>query len=156
MSDYLEGKAVLKVTEGLRVDRAAAAVPAGATIGNLFRIVGGRVIVKQIVGLITVQMGAGANQVSLNYNPTDAVAGDLTLAAGPDLAAAAAGTVLVPTGAVGAALATSVNVINEQAAGFVLKPGVITMTCAAGPADGRIAWTVLYVPIDDGAYIEVA
>ena len=156
MSNYLEGKAVLKVVEGLKVVRPAAAVPAGATTGNLFTVVGGRVIVKQIVGTISVQMGAGANVVSLNYDPDDGAAGDLTLAAGPDLAAAAAGTMLVPTGAVGAALATSVNVINEQAAGFVLKPGVITMTCSAGPADGRITWSVIYVPIDDGAYIEVA
>ena len=154
MSDYLEGKAVLKVTEGLRVDRAAAAVPLGATTGNLFRIVGGRVIVRQIIGLVTVELGAGANLSSLNYDPDDGAADDLSDTV--DLVAAAAGTVIVPTGDPTDNLEISVNVINEQAIGFVLKPGVITLTCADGPADGRVSWSVLYVPIDDGAYIEVA
>ena len=155
MSEYLAGKSVRKINEGIMVNRAAALPPQTAT-GTIFNIVGGRVLVKAIFGLVTTQLGAVATNTHLSHDPTVGAAGVLTLAAGTNINGLAVGVQLVATGAVGDALATSANVINYPAASFLLKAGTIDVVTAASTGTGAISWHVIYVPIDDGAYIEAA
>ncbi len=155
MSEYLAGKSVRKITEGILVNRAAALPPQTATEA-IFTIVGGRVLIKAIFGLVTTQIGNVPTNTHLNHDPTVGAAAVLTLAAGTDIDNLAVGVQLVVTGDVTDALATSANVINAPEASFLLKAGTITVTTAANTVTGAISWHVIYVPIDDGAYIEVA
>jgi len=153
MGDFLEGKSVRKIVEGIAVERAAALPPQTAT-GTLFNVAGGRVLLKQILGRVTTAIGNVANNTNLSHNPADGAAGNLCAVA--DIDNDAVGTVYGITGTVATALQKSVNVILAQATGQILKEGTIDLICAANSGTGAIKWTVIYVPIDDGAYIEVA
>jgi hypothetical protein len=153
MSQFLEGKSVRKVVEGIAVERPAALPPQTAT-ANLFRVVGGRVLLKQIIGQVTTAIGNVANNTNLSFNPTDAAAGNMCAVA--DIDNDAIGTVYGITGTVATALQKSTNVLLGQVTSHILKPGTIDLICAANSGTGAIRWTVIYVPIDDGAYIEVA
>ncbi len=155
MSDFLAGKAVRKINEGILVNRATA-LPVQTGTEDLFTIVGGRVLIKAIFGLVTTEIGNVATNTHLNHDPTVGAAAVLTLAAGTDIDSLAVGVQLVVTGDVTDALATSANVINAPEASFLLKAGTITLTTAASTGTGAISWHVIYVPVDDGAYIEVA
>ena len=153
MSEFLAGKAVRKVAEGIVVERPSALPPQGAR-GDLFNIVGGRVVLKAIIGEVTTNIGAVANNTKLEYNPADAARGDMCNLL--NITGAAAGTILSITGTPANNLVAATNVALRQATQQVLKPGVIELNCAGASVTGAIKWTVLYVPIDDGAYVEVA
>ena len=151
MSDYLEGKAVRKVVEGIVVERAAA-LPPQADTEDIFTVVGGRVLLKQIVGEVTDAIGNVANATNLEFDPDDAAAGDMCDTV--DIDDDAAGTIYGITGTPAGNMVKSTDVLVAQAAAQILKPGVIQLTCVGASVDGAIKWSVLYVPIDDGAYIE--
>jgi hypothetical protein len=153
MSQFLEGKSVRKVVEGIAVERATALPPQTAT-ENLFTVAGGRVLLKQIIGEVTTAIGNVANNTNLSFNPTDGAAGNMCAVL--DIDNDAVGTVYGITGTVATAMQDSVNVLLAQATPHILKPGTIDLICAANSVTGAIKWTVIYVPIDDGAYIEVA
>ena len=153
MADYLEGIAVTKVAEGLAVERAAALPPQTAT-EDLFRIEGGRVLLKQIVGEVTDNIGAVANNTKLEVNPDDAAAGDLCNVL--NITGDVAGTLYGITGTPANNMFDSITVLAAQATPVILKEGAIELTCAASSVTGAIKWTVIYVPIDKGAYIAAA
>ena len=67
--DYLEGKAATKVVNGLVVEKAAISKAAAST-KSLFNVVGGRVILKNIILEITTVFAAGANNTNLVHTPT--------------------------------------------------------------------------------------
>ena len=153
MSDYLAGKAVRKITKGIAVERAAALIPQTDT-ESIFTVVGGKVLLLHIIGEVTVGIGNVANDTRLLFNPDDAAAGNLC--ADLDIDDDAAGTIYTITGTPANAMQDSVNVPVAQAAEIILKPGAIQLITDANSVVGQVAWTVIYVPIDDGAYVEVA
>jgi hypothetical protein len=153
MSNYLEGRAVTKVAEGLIVERATALPPQTDT-ESLFAVVGGRVILKAIIGEVTTAIGNVANDTRLSFDPDDAAAGNMC--ANLDIDDDAAGTIYAITGTVANAMVASTDVVLRQATEHILKAGTIDLICAGSSVTGAIKWTVLYVPIDDGAYVEVA
>lgn len=145
MSEFLAGKSVRKITEGIKVDTTSGVANG---VNDLFEVVGGRVKVSQIMGVVTTQIGAGATVIHLQIEAID-----LSLAAGPDIDGALVGVNIGITGAVGAAAVATAGYLIAQAAPQILNPGTINFNSTAA-RDGAIAWTVIYVPIDDGAYIE--
>ena len=147
MSEFLAGKAVRKITTGLKVDTTSGVANG---VNDLFEVVGGRVKVLQIMGVVTTQIGAGATVIHLQIEAID-----LSLAAGPDIDGALVGVNIGITGAVGAAAVATAGYLIAQAAPQILNPGTINFNSTAA-RDGAIAWSVIYVPIDDGAYVEVA
>ena len=153
MGNFYESKAARTVAMGLAVERAAALPPQTAT-EDLFRIEGGRVLLKQIVGEVTIEIGNVPNATNLEVNPDDAVAGDLcdTL----DIDSDAVGTLYGITGTPANDMFDSTTVLAAQATPVILKEGAIELTCAGSSVTGAIKWTVIYVPIDKGAYVEVA
>ena len=153
MADFLEGKAVRKITTGLAVERAAALPPQGAR-EDIFTITGGRVLLKQIIGEVTTAVGNVANATKLEFNPSDAARGDMSDTV--DIDNDAVGTIYGITGTAATAMVKATNVLVAQAAAQILKPGVIELNCAGASVTGAIKWTVVYVPIDDGAYVETA
>lgn len=152
MSDFLEGKAARKVVNGIMVEKPAVAI---ATVGtkSLFTVVGGRVIVKTLLGEVTTGFQAIANACKFVHTPSGGLAVDLSAAV--ECNGDVAGTLYGVTGLPATDMTVTVGVAVCQAYDIVLKPGVIGFNTAAD-ATGEIKATVIYVPLDDGAYIEAA
>jgi hypothetical protein len=152
MSDFLEGKAARKVVNGIMVEKAAVAI-AGISTKSLFTVAGGRVIVKTLLGEVTTGLEAKANNCKFNHTPTGGIAVDLSAAV--ECNGDVAGTLYGITGLPATAMSVTIGTAVNSAYDIVLKPGVIGFNTAAD-ATGAIKATVVYVPLDDGAYIEAA
>lgn len=154
---------------GQRVDRDAAifSTDTGYSITPIYNIKGGRVAIREIIGQITVG-ASGAMLCALRSNPTvgstAAMCGDL------NLNALEVGTILGITGTVANAMyGVSAGLSQCQLRDLILPIGAIDVICSIvgtgttttttmAPAAAEtvtIKWSVFYVPVDDGAYIEV-
>jgi hypothetical protein len=153
MSHFYETKAARTVAMGLVAERAAA-LPPQTDADDLFTVVGGRVLLRQIIGEVTIQIGNVANNTNLEFNPDDAARGDLCAVL--DIDNDAVGTVYGITGTAANAMLDGTVIVAKQATELILKPGVIELHCAGNSGTGAIKWTVVYVPIDDGAHIQVS
>lgn len=152
MSDFLEGKAARKVVNGIMVEKSAVAIT-GISTKALFNVVGGRVIVKTLLGEVTTGFQAQANSCKFNHTPTGGNAVDLSSAV--ECNGDVAGTLYGITGLPATAMSVTIGTAVNSAYDIILKPGVIGFNTAAS-STGAIKATVVYVPLDDGAYIEAA
>lgn len=135
----------------LRVARASATLPQTAAHA-LFTIAGGNILVVQIYGLITVGMGAVANNTSLEGNPT---AGTLeTLCAVLNTANYALGDMLGITGVFADAMlpAATGGAMEGVHFPFIIKPGTLDLRCAANNT-GEVAWVLHYMGLDAGVTV---
>jgi hypothetical protein len=136
---------------GLRVDRATDNILTGE---DLFTIAGGRVLVTQIVGEVTTIMETKTINFKLTANPTTGTSTDMC--ANLDLTAAEAGTLLTISGTEADALRKgSSGSIVAQNNPVVVAIGAIEATVGATHT-GSIKWSLWYVPLDEGAYVEAA
>ena len=152
MSDYIEGKALRKLQLGAKVERATATLPQTAAAA-IFNVLVGRVSITRIVGEVTTILGAVGN-MSLEGNPTTGTMVPLcaVVAAGTK----EAGTLLGITGTfANAMLAANAGALEAQVHNAVLPVGTIDLRLSAS-STGSVKWTLFYVPIDDGAYVEAA
>lgn len=137
---------------GKKVVRPTGTFPA-AIAYNLFTVVGGNVAITSLVGEVTVPCGAGLNATLFSSDPTVGAAVDFDDGTA-DLNAAAAGTLIAPTGdvAVASALDQAVPLATTP---MVCKPGVITLTMAAATLGaGSLRFVLHYIPIDRGAVVQ--
>lgn len=136
-------------------ERKTAALPQ-TTDGALFRITGGKVIIKSIVGEVTTIIGAVANATKLKHNPSG-TGSDVDLCATLELNAMAVGKLLTIVGVLATAMkATTTWLVvpadNIPEPGLILAPGDIEIDCAGSDGGtGRVKWTVEWVPLDNGA-----
>lgn len=136
---------------GLRVDRAAAA-HSGATTAY-FNIKGGKVLMTGLVGEITA--ASGANACSWQSNPTTGTTGPVCAAL--DIDPALVGDALTITGVATGAMtynASATGLPMMSVKGVVLPIGALEFISAA--ADGSSKWSIWYIPLEDGAYVEAA
>lgn len=142
---------------GLRVDRATANLPAG-TAHNLFTI-SGNVLILSIIGEVTTVIETQANNTKLKFTSTSP--GSTTdLCAVLDITAKAVGSLFSITGTLATAMKVTTNNLivpadNLAAPGLVLGAGAILLDCAATNT-GKVAWSIFYVPLEDGAAIAAA
>jgi hypothetical protein len=140
-----------KMNLGQRVDRATANITTGL---DLFTIASGRVLVTQIVGEVTTIMETKTINFKLTANPTTGTSTDMC--ANLDLTAAEAGTLLTISGTEADALRKgSSGSVVAQNNPVVVAIGAIEATVGATHT-GSIKWSLWYVPLDDGAYVEAA
>jgi hypothetical protein len=135
---------------GQRVQRASDTLPA-STQSPIFTISGGRVFIVRILGEVTVAIQNQANDTQLVYN--HATASDVDLCADLNIANDAVGEMYTITGdfsdAMQSGFALESDVLTPP---FVLQEGTIDLDCAATNT-GEVAWTLFYLPIDDGAIV---
>jgi hypothetical protein len=141
---------------GLRVDRDAEQLSIVGTPGDPFFDVHGLVLITALIGVCTVAAG-GANNVFFRFNP-DGTAATSDLTATADLGTAAVeGGVHVMVGAPATAMSSAANGIAVAGVtagmGVVAYEGVIGLVADA--ALGTYRWHLYYVPLEDGAYVEV-
>ena len=151
MSDYLEGKAVRKLHAGLRAVTDPVVFTDAST--TLFNVVGGRVLVKQILGVATTAVEDDAITMQLQIDPDVGAAAAFTAAT--SIRNDALGTRYAVAGfdvTEDIVISTDGMAVGDE---FILPIGEINALRSAART-GAIQWEIFYVPIDDGAYIEVA
>ena len=131
---------------GLRVDRAAATHAAATT--PYFTVVGD-VLITGLVGKVTV--ASGANACSWSVNPT--VGTTTSICGNLDIDPALVGDLLGITGVVATAMTYGGAVVNIMQP-LAVTAGTIDFIAAA--ADGATSWSIFYIPLSDGAYVEAA
>lgn len=148
MASQIPGTAVRNAVYGIKVDRAAANLPA-TTSGNLFAV-SGRVMITTIVGVVTTAIQAQANAVKLEAFLTSAAAAT-DMCATVDINGQGVGKMLGIPGAVGSAavMGYAVPQTNEL---IVNGPGFIRLNTAATNT-GQMSWTVTYIPLEVGATV---
>ena len=152
MSVFLAGKAARKLRFGLKVERASATLPQTAA-APIYNILGGRVAMLAILGEVTVVLGAVGN-MNLESNPT--VGSTSLLSAVLAAGALEAGTLISIDGTLATAmLGVDAGGTAIQSKPVVLPVGTLDLRLAAS-STGEVKWTLFYVPIDDGAYVEAA
>lgn len=155
MSAGVAGKSQRVINFGQRIDRPGALVPQTATV-SIFTVTGGRVLVTGITGLITVAGSATDPLMKIVSTPTVGSTGDMT-AAVATFTTSAIGGILSVDGLPTAAMVYSQGAGTLlDAKAIVVPAGAIRVTCGASNATLQVQWTLLYVPLDDGASVAAA
>jgi hypothetical protein len=147
---------VRTIALGIQVSRAAAGLPATAA-GNIFTISGGRILLVALIGQVTTAVQNLA--CSLSVNAVASAGSSLALCTGGSILAAPVGVHLsLPSSAASALvtdLATGSGVQDVMTSAWLLDVGVINQQTTA-TVTGQVAWTMAYIPWDNGAQVVAA
>lgn len=150
MSSQVPGKSLRNINYGTRVARTAATVPA---TGNqtLFTVVG-RIVITTLIGEVTTVMSGTATNLKLtSVSTAGSTATDLC--ANVAVTSLAVG-VLYGVSGIPATAATTGSAVQQNNE-IVMQAGIIRATTDATNT-GAMSWTIVYVPLDDGAYVTAA
>src|SRR3990172_9526317 len=157
---------IADIKYGLRVDTGLLAATGWGAIAvwPLFTVVNGRVLVNQLVGEITTVLSNNATLVKYYFTPTAGVQVDLSaisltiaqLAVGKRILAA--GTIGGATtfSGVGASMAQPTPYIIGMVGPLGVAPGGVIgiESTTAALTSGAAKFSVWYVPLDEGAYLQ--
>ena len=136
------------------VTRAAQTLPQGAPGQTAYFTVSAPIMLIQIVGEVTVEIGAGACNLKIVSNPT--VGADNDMCANLDIDGDVVGTRYSITGDLSeAVVATTSGAMQAQTAGIVVPAGTIDLVTAAN-REGETKWVLHYIPLEDNAVVIVA
>jgi hypothetical protein len=151
MSTILQPEQLRHIQLGIRVSRATAALPQTAD-ETLFTVSGGRVLVRSLIGEVTVVVQTQANATKIKFNPT-ATGADQDLCATLSITGDPVGELYTITGTVGDAMVSDLLIANPILTNPLgLSEGLIELDCAASNT-GSVKWDLIYTPLDDGAAI---
>jgi hypothetical protein len=158
MSNYNQSTRarVADINQGMRVVKAASSCAATTDV-ELFTVGGGKIALIGLVGEMDGTMENAATTILIKcvVSGTDT---DLSIAS-TTIALLAVNTMLTLPAAVGSVLTISTNegaALLNAAPTYIVQPGTIEMTVGAATNTGTITWTLWYVPMDPGAYVEAA
>jgi hypothetical protein len=149
--------AIADIGAGLRVDRATATLPQTGQY-DLFTVAGGMVKVLGILGEVTTVIENQTNNTNLEFNPAAATLADSDLCATLDISADVVGTLYTITGTAANAMVDSGTtgfLIHTLAQPLYMSEGAIELHCSASNT-GSVKWSIWYVPLEEGAYVEAA
>lgn len=149
MSTLIKSADVRTIAAGINVSRTAAALPS-STIGSLFTISGGRVLLKVLHGQV-VTLLSGTNSTTVGLTPLNTGTSAPAILSSAGVIPVAAGSPVVSKFDGGAMIVTVTGSLNA-AAGYVTIPGDITITTAS-TVTGTVKWDLIYVPLDVGATV---
>lgn len=153
MSVIISGDQLRTILFGNRVARTTATLPA-TTTQSIFTVTGGNVLVTAIVGIVTTSVQAQANAVKLVATPTTGAVNDLCGTV--DINGLAAGGLLGLTGLAADAMVKSTGGgVSNLRNPIVVAIGAIGFNTAATNT-GAVSWTLMYVPLDNGASVAAA
>lgn len=144
--------AATKLSLGTSVEKAAAGLPAG-TVGNLFTITGGRILLTNILGEVTTVIQTQANNTKLVFDPT-VTGSNVDLCAVLNISADVVGSFYSITGTFSDAMVNGLAV-NGMSTPIILQPGAIALETAATNT-GEIKWKMWYMPLDSGVTVAAA
>jgi hypothetical protein len=141
---------------GIKVDRAAAALPQTAT-GSIFTVSGGRVVLTSLVGEVTTVLGATATTLLVVSTPTLGAA--TTLATATAVTSSAVGSWFTLPAALGGALVVTpvggAVALPSVSLGLLVPLGAVQITTSASDT-GSVKWSVTYIPYDDAGLVVAA
>jgi len=147
-ASQMDGYALTQVYYGVRSDKAAIALPA-STLGTIFTVAGGRVVITALFGEVTVIIQAQANACKFVSTPTTGTAVDLCATA--DINGLEVNGRIGLAGALGtAANKTSGGALIMQTVHVLVPAGTIGFNTAATNT-GNMKFTCWWFPIDQGA-----
>ena len=146
-------RAVGQIYQGVKVETTTNPI----ADGDLFNIVGGRVLLLDLMGLVTVDLEVAACTLELDFDAD--FGGDVALTvASADFTGDLVGTMYLMPAAIGGALTVPAGGAYLRlfpTLGVVLSAGHIELDASAA-ITGGIKWTAWYIPLDDEAYMEAA
>lgn len=153
MSTWIDPDSITAITQGILVRRATATVAADQ---DLFSVEVGRVILLGLVGHVTVEIGAGSQDLAIHHDPDDG-GSDVALASLVAADGDVTGTYYTLNTTFGGALVATLDYAPNfpAAAPFVLGLGDIVLD-VTGTEAGSVQWDLIYVPLDAGAYVEAS
>lgn len=146
---------------GIKVDKGAFTLPA-TTSTAMFTVAGGRVLITSLIGEVTTAVQAQACNLNVTIDPTGAGAA-ADLAAATEINGDAVGTFYTVNGVV-------LDLLGSQTDGgtqvpthatarvgrpFLVPAGSIFLKTSATNT-GATAWSLTYIPYDDGASVVAA
>jgi len=146
------GYTATKVNWGRTVERATAALPA-STVGNLFTITGGRILLTAIVGEVTTVIQTQLNNTKVVFDPT-VTGSNVDLCAVLDITGDAVGTLYSITGTAATAMQSGLAVVSMTTP-WVLQAGAIALSCSATNT-GSVKWKIWYTELDSGVVVAAA
>ena len=148
-------RVITSLNWGVQVEYDMNPIPNGVT--NVFNVVGGRVLLIDLQGIVTTQLQAAA--LTLEWDHIADIGANPPLSvASADLTGTAVGMMmLMPATAAGAMTVSAAGGYLKlfPEIGWVLNTGSIALDSSAARTGG-IKWTAYYIPLDDGAYLEAA
>ena len=159
MSVLIQGSQLRSLLLGVRVERATDTLPQ-STDEAIFTVSGGRVLITSLVGEVTTAIAAGTTpDLKIKYNPT-ATGSDFDLCTAVSIASDAVGQMYYIAGSVASPGALLVGGAVGQAnpvftAPLMLSEGDIEIDMDES-VTGSVAWTLTYIPLDDGASVAAA
>jgi len=148
-------RALANINIGIRVEATTDPIVTGQNA--VFNIVGGRILLHDLLGVVTTELEAAA--LLLHWDADMDVGGDAALSVdSADLTGDVVGTqYLLPAAAGGAVTVPAGGAFLRlfPALGWVVSAGALDLHASAGNT-GAIKWTLFYTPLDDGAYVEAA
>lgn len=145
--------------------RVTQATPAGAgvalpasTTGQLFRVYGGRVVVKALVGTVTTVIQTQTDNLKVSSKALDtasaAVGTAVDVAANVDVTAREVGGMYFVEGDGTAGVLSNAGAafIGPNSGSWVAPQGEIYLTASATNT-GAMKWDLWYQPLDPGAYV---
>lgn len=150
MSQLNPGDAYLKGVAGIVVRRATATIAADQ---DLFSIDGGLVAITGFVGQVTTAIGAGSQDIELDFDPDDG-GSNVALSTLVLVDAAPIGQLFTLNPTAAGALVSTLDVAYNAilATPIVMGPGDIVLD-VTGTEAGSVAWYLTYVPITLGATV---
>jgi hypothetical protein len=137
---------------GVRVDTGTITIP-HTTSTVYYHIHGGKVLVTGLVGEMTTAAD-GANSIHIDHTPTTGTASVIGAAA--DIDSWAIGDIISLLGLYSDVILPAVAAGTTPMLaykGVVMTPGTLGWQ-SSGTTAGDWKWTIFYIPLDDGAYIE--
>lgn len=159
MTTLIAGDQTRAISLGIRVEKAAAVLPATG-LQTLFTVSGGRVLVTLLLGEVTTVFDGTANSLNVVHDPTVGAVGDLNAAT--VCTSDAAGTLYTVTGIQAALMGTQKEggtevpthvVAIAPLTPFILPAGITKLQTNGTDTTGATKWTLCYVPIDAGASV---
>ena len=148
-------RVITSLNWGVPVEYNMNPIPTGVT--NVFNIVGGRVLLIDLQGIVTTQLQAGAFTLEWDFDADVGADVALTIASA-DVAGTVVGMMMLLPAAAGGQMAVSAAGAYLKLfpqIGWVLNTGSLALDSSAARTGG-IKWTAYYIPLDDGAYLEAA
>jgi hypothetical protein len=146
------------VDQWIRVSVPAVALPASTT-GQVFRVKGGRVLVKLLLAEVTTVIQSQATTFKFSSKALDsasaAIGTAVDLTATVDLNAKEVGALHVVEGDGSAGILSNAGAayIGSQGGTFILPQGEVYATTVA-TSTGKLKYDLWYQPLDPGAYVE--
>lgn len=146
------------LNQDIQVTTAARTIPA-TTTDQIFRVKGGRVLVKRLIGTVTTTIQTQTDNMKVSSKALDAasvaIGTAVDVAANLDITAMEVGGMYCVEGDGTAALKSTAGaaILVSQTGQWIAPQGEIYLTTSATNT-GAMKWDIWYQPLDSGAYVE--